>query len=246
MTQAGVNPLTALIRPVPRPNATKSLVCIGFAGGGTTSYIPWAQHLPSDVELVVVCFAGRERRFREVPPSSWDGMFTDVLNVVRAAAFRPYVLVGHSIGAALAYEVAVELEKEGGAAAPEAVVISGHAAPHLADPQPIPPGTTDDDLVQYLVEGAGVPAEALADPAAREMMLRTFRADITAYSEYRPKPNRLKAPLQVLVGEEDLPAEATEAWQQYAAGSFSHERLAGGHFYTDEGWVTLPKRFSVL
>jgi hypothetical protein len=84
---------TAVIRPKQLDGANTTLVCLGFCGGGTGPYHPWAEAVAPDVDLALVCYPGRDGRFLEEFATTWDELAEDAARtVVSAVGDRPYVL----------------------------------------------------------------------------------------------------------------------------------------------------------
>jgi len=71
-----------LVRPLPRPQASRVLVCIGYSGGGTAPFRRWVQQLPDSTELVLVCYPGREGRFTEPYATQWEPLCEEVVDAV--------------------------------------------------------------------------------------------------------------------------------------------------------------------
>ncbi|MEU6212633.1 thioesterase domain-containing protein [Streptomyces sp. NPDC089922] len=233
-------------RPQARPWATRRLVCLGFAGGGTVGFRPWARHLPIDVELRALCYPGRESRFAE-PMGGWQELIDDSADAVATEVRSPYVLYGHSMGALAAYEVARTLEARG-LEGPESLVLSGHIAPqHWSGTRSAALAAAPAaELAGWLEATGGVPDAVLADPDLRTMAVDLLRTDLAAYSTYRHVPGpRLRAGIHLMVGElEHSPLH--DGWADLTDGPYSAETLPGGHFFTPPVWNALPRHMPVF
>ncbi len=239
----------AVIRPLNRSTADRTLVCLGFCGGGTGTYRQWAQHMPEDTDLALICYPGREGRFADDFPESWESMAADAASLVLRAADRPYVLFGHSMGGWMAFDVATRIERDHGPL-PELLIVSSCNAPdrgvterdrfpHIED--------TDDELVQWMLStGGALPDYAITDPDLHEIAIELMRADVRVRDSFVPTPGlRTRLPVQVLYGADDtvIAPDVALRWKSVAAGDLHIDRLPGGHFYTPEVWQALPKRF---
>jgi surfactin synthase thioesterase subunit len=248
-------------------NPMRTLVCLGFCGGGTGQYHRWSEtgELPSGVDLAAVCYPGREGRFLEDFAADWDALAEDTTRAVLAAAQEgPYVLFGHSMGGWMAFDVAVRIERavgegrhDGGddgarRALPEALVVSSANAPSRGlTPQDMFPSQADDDaqLLAWMETHGMLPEHVRADEGLRELAVELMRADIRVRDTFHAVPGAtVSIPLQVLTGADDTVIEprAGEQWRRLASGEFRHDVLPGGHFYTPDVWARLPHRMPAL
>jgi len=153
----------------------------------------------------------------------------------REAAAAPYALLGHSLGALLAFELAHELQALG-CPPPVALFACGTAAPtrredydgkNWRDPK------TDDELRNELRELNGTPEEVLANAELMSLTLPILRADFLLCGRYayRQRPT-LACPLHVLGGEDDRASEAQLlAWGKETQGAFTLRMFPGRHFF---------------
>ncbi|MEU6221878.1 alpha/beta fold hydrolase [Streptomyces sp. NPDC047022] len=233
-------------------NPARTLVCLGFCGGGTGQYHQWGDVLPPEVDLAAICYPGREGRFLEEFAEDWDALAEDATQAVLAAATEgPYVLLGHSMGGWMAFDVTVRIERLGGRT-PEALVVSSANAPSRGlTPQDMFPAQqdTDEQLLTWMTMHGMMPDHVLADPDLQELALELMRADIRVRDTFHYVPGaRVGVPLHVLTGAQDTVIEpnAGEQWRELALGEYRHDVLPGGHFYTPEVWAQLPNRIPAL
>ncbi|WAP56751.1 thioesterase II family protein [Streptomyces sp. S465] len=240
----------ALFHPLPRPAADRTLLCLSFCGGGTASFRPWAEALPPDVELALYCYPGREGRYTVPFAADWNALVEDALTAVRAvAATRPYVLLGHSMGAWVGFELTCRLEA-GAGTPPQALVVSASDSPtRWAEKSRRSPraSDTDEQLLTWMSTVGQLAPEVLGEPDLCAMALEVFRADLRLSDGYRYREGlAVRTPLQVLYGaDDDLDAPA-DRWRPLAAGEFRADELPGGHFYTPEVWARLPESVAAL
>jgi surfactin synthase thioesterase subunit len=236
-----------VVRARPRPEATRTLVCLGFCGGGSAPYLPWADRLPPDMELVTICYPGRDGRFLDEFATDWETLAEDATAAVTAAAtLRPYVLFGHSMGGWMAFDVVSRLGQRDGPL-PDALVVSSANAPSRGlTPRDMFPSQadTDDELLDWMRINGLMASYVLDDPELREMALELMRADIRVRDTFRfTEGSGVSVPLLVLTGSSDkvIVPDTAEQWRALARGVFWHVELPGGHFYTPQIWRTLPQ-----
>ena len=242
---------TIVVRPRRVPGATRTLVCLGFCGGGAGSYLPWAEVMPPGTELAAICYPGREGRFAEDYARDWDELAEDATAAVEAAADGPYVLFGHSMGGWMAFDVAARIEERGGPAPAALVVSSANAPSRGLTPQDMFPSQrdTDAELSHWMRTFGLLPEHVLNDPDLQEMATELMRADIRVRdSFYYREGAAVNVPLQVLTGDADqvIDPGTADQWRKLAGGDFTHDVLPGGHFYTPEVWAGLPSRIAAL
>lgn len=224
----------------PRPTARIRLVCFPHATGSAPFYRAWPAELPDDIELLAVQYPGRLDRVAE-PPVVSMGVLADLVTAVLAPRRDlPLALFGHSMGAAVAYEVAHRLERR--LELPLAhLFVSGRPAPRYHRPGSKHLGP-DDVLWAELRRLGGTDREALDNPQLRSALMPTLRADYQLIESYRPAEGVLRAPISALVGDADPEAPVNEvaAWADYTQSAFDLTVFDGNHFYL------VPQRGKVL
>lgn len=212
-------------------------MCLPHAGGAANFFHSWARWLPDGVELLTVQYPGRQDRIGEPGISRMDELAPEVVEALWPCldAPAPLVLFGHSMGAWVAFEVALRLETSF-AYRPLGLLVSGQVAPHLPPPREWS-GDTDEELIEELRRIGGFDIESIDRSDLRELVMPAIRADFRLVKEYQPQPlRRISAPVVAFNGaaDPDVPLDKADGWRDATRGAYSSHVFPGGHFYLAE------------
>jgi medium-chain acyl-[acyl-carrier-protein] hydrolase len=219
-------------------NAKLRLICLPHAGAGASIYSPWATPLAAaQIELRAVQYPGREDRIAETPIGSWRELVSALAdNWLALSAGKESALFGHSMGAMLAFELALELRRRGAAENLVHVFVSGRNPPHIPKTTvPVHELPEERFLTEFIKRyQAGFPAELLADHEIMALLSPILRADCRVVETYAWTDRApLNVPLSVFGGTNDpwTSREALEAWRGYTADDFALRMFAGDHYF---------------
>ncbi|MEU6060721.1 alpha/beta fold hydrolase [Streptomyces sp. NPDC047097] len=223
-----------------------ALLVLPHAGGNAHAYAEWRGHLPDDVRLLVGQYPGRGARFAEDLPRDIADLAGPVAAALPAGAVDDLVVLGHSMGSLVAFEVVRLLQAAG--RSPRALVASACRAPFLPNPSTVYPERLDDDqLVAAIKERGGTDDGILDEPELREIIIPSIRADFAIDDVYRcpVAAARVDCPVTVIGGDADpvVPVDALARWAQITEHGFARHVLPGGHFYFQQ---RLPEFFALL
>ncbi len=232
-----LTPQPRCIRSYRRSNAKPQvrLICFPHAGGAATFYRSWTTHLPPEVDLLSVQYPGRQDRISEPCIEEMESLAELVAGELIGTLHQPTALFGHSMGAAVAYEVARRIEDATGAPL-YLLFVSGRPAPKHARRGCIHLGT-DADLFADVRRLGGTPDSVLDHPDLRDLLLPSLRGDYRLIETYQPQPAaRLQTPIVAFVGDRDpdVTAQETQAWSEATSGTFGLHLFEGDHFYFRE------------
>ncbi|MER7283893.1 alpha/beta fold hydrolase [Dactylosporangium sp. NPDC000244] len=219
--------------PADETGAPLRLFCFAHAGGGATAYRTWREPLLPHVALAPVQLPGRESRLRERPVRSMDNLIAPLCDGLLPMLDRPFAVFGHSMGAAIAFEVAHELARRGWGA-PVRLFVSGRRPPHLPARRPPLHRLRDEQFVPAVSSLNGIPREVLDAPDIMALVLPTLRADFELNETYCPRrTDLLRCPVTALTGDADPEVTADEmaAWRDTTRSSFDLHVFPGDHFY---------------
>jgi surfactin synthase thioesterase subunit len=175
---------------------------------------------------------GRARRFGEAHATSLAGVAAELADGLGGAARSPWIFVGHSMGAVLAYETAMSL-RERGAPAPLGLIAVARGAPDGRAPGDGLPGASASETRDYLEGLEGTPAAILENADYMSMVAKILRADFELLRGYvhRPRPP-LAMPLHVIGALRDAAVgfESLLGWGRLFDGEQSLTMVDGGHF----------------
>lgn len=216
--------------------ARLTLICLPHAGGSATFYRPWAALMPPEVELLGIQYPGREDRIGEPATAGMGELVSAVADAVLPLLDRPYALFGHSMGSAVAWELAHELDRRG-APGPRRLFASGRAAPGTAVTGQLH-RQSDDILSAELGRLGGTSPEVLDDPGLRGVILGAVRHDYRIIETYRPDPRPpLTCPIHVLTGGadpelgEERCRDRAGGWADLTTARTEIRVFPGDHFY---------------
>jgi pyochelin biosynthetic protein PchC len=221
------------LRPQPVVGVVEQrLVCLPHAGGSWFAFADWPALLPPGVELIAVQYPGRQDRLSEPCVEDMDQMADLLAEELLAYCDLPMSLFGHSMGSAVAYEIARRLERDAGVVMRH-IFMSGRRAPHRRYGEPhhrLP----DSELVAHIRALGGADLEVYGFAKLWPVILPPLRADLRLLDRHRPAELvRLNAPITALGGDSDHTCPVTELaeWADATDGPFEIEVFDGGHHY---------------
>jgi surfactin synthase thioesterase subunit/glycosyltransferase involved in cell wall biosynthesis len=209
------------------------LFCFPFAGGGTLLYRSWAEPMKTKAAVCPVRLPGRESRLNEPAFDNMDALVEALAREITPYLDTPFAFFGHSMGAAIAFELARALRRAG-QPLPSGLFVSAARAPQFRlghQPQPEP---DDAALIDQLRNLEGVPAEVLENPSLMRVAMPSLRADTRLYRNYVYRPEEpLSIPIRAYGGNTDPNVSHVHiaAWREQTTGLFTHTEFAGGHFF---------------
>ncbi|KAJ8600973.1 hypothetical protein CTAYLR_006312 [Chrysophaeum taylorii] len=198
------------------------VICIPQAGMGAWAFHGWQAKVGPRIEIIPVELPGRNTRMMEAKPEDMHATVGEL--VANLPLDKPYVIMGHSLGAWMAYESArLVLEKK--LRAPLALVVSGARAAHLA--------SLSRDTDTRAPALGGLPSAAFWENFERrygknpDLQLDTvrryveplLRADFRLLETYEPKVERLPIPIVACGarGDDRFTSDQLEAWREHTS-----------------------------
>lgn len=219
-------------------DSRRTVICIPPAGTGPAFFQSWVGAPGRTSDLLVVQLPGRGSGLFAEPvtslPEAARLIALAILGNGRAVE-HPVVLFGHSMGAWIAYEVALFLR-------------SRHEVAMLAVSACPPPGRRisaatglseldDEEFLRTVEKRFGeIPELAAASPKVRRLMLPAMRHDLAMCESYWPTTTEampLACPVTSFAGTQDdiVPVADALAWSSLTTGRHRGHCFPGGHMY---------------
>lgn len=219
-----------------RPQATARLICLPHAGGAASFFSDWGHHLPESIELVAIQYPGRQERLDDPMICRMADLTDALVQVMPAVLDRPYVLFGHSMGAAVGHELCVSLMQRQ-LRLPERLIVSAREAPQHNQGGDLH-RAAEPIFCERLISLGNTPPELLQSEEWRKLMLPVIRNDYQLIETYVPTSlhRTLPIPLSAFAGNKDseLTIEQAADWSSLTSKSFQLRVFEGGHFYLCE------------
>lgn len=190
---------------------------------------------PSAVEKVCVQLAGRGARRRERPARRMSTLIDELLGEVGTIADRPLIFFGHSMGAWVAYELAMAMQAS--ALQPPRHLVVSASLPILLDR--LPPFVHRMDLGQLREELrvlGGTPASVLENGEALALYSEAIQADFEVFETHRHehrRPLAVNASLWAAVDDPRVPIATMPLWREVISGRVDECLFSGGHMFLD-------------
>jgi len=209
------------------------LFAFPHAGGGVSAFANWQEQLPADVGLIPVRYPGRESRTNEPLLASMEELVRSAADAIGPLLNRPFAFFGHSMGAAVAFELARYLRRHG-KPAPSALFVAGARAPRYRLNWKPPAKPSESEFLAELRRLEGVPEEVLENEELTRILLPVLAADTALYRNYvyHDEPP-LECSIYVYGGASDpnVAREHLESWRTHSKLETTVKMFEGGHFF---------------
>ncbi|RFU40052.1 amino acid adenylation domain-containing protein [Actinomadura logoneensis] len=224
--------------------ATATIVCVPYGGGSAAVYRPLAEALPEGTEVLALELPGHDPARPDEPMRPLEEVVEQCVAELATRTTGPIAVYGHCVGSALATALALRLEETGvevtgvhvGGSFPTAR-LPGRLSAWFNRRLPADRWLSDRAYRDVLRSMGGLPEDL--EGAAVETAVRAIRHDARQAQDWFTRrladPRRLRAPIQVIVGESDgatdLYQERYREWEAFSPDvSLAVVPLAGHYF----------------
>jgi surfactin synthase thioesterase subunit len=232
--QAGARP--ALVAITRHHDAALRLYCFPPAGTGPGFYLPWATRLPPAIDLYTFRLPGHGNHASHVSTTDPRRLVRELADLIPAENPGGFGFFGHSLGALLAFETALQLRRNQ-FRIPDLLAVSGLSAPHTE--------TLHANIVETVLAGVAgrgdlmnlLPDEPGIGPLQRALYYAPVVADTLLILHYRYHAEApLDTRLAVYGGRSDalVPVEALMAWNDLVTIPATPRLYPGNHVFLNE------------
>lgn len=207
--------------------------CFHHAGSSASVYMPWTKKNDEHIAFIPIELPGKGCRMAEDYIFNMDTISSMIAKAISEFADgRRYILYGHSMGSAVAFKTAYELEQNY-SNKPLALMVSGRhsACIHFSDRY----STDMDDsaLIDELKLMGGTPKEILENEEVLKIIIPFIKNDYKLNETFIYNNEVLSIPIIAYAGSKDHDAsfKMMDAWKDVTTGKFSKYEYSGEHFF---------------
>jgi surfactin synthase thioesterase subunit/glycosyltransferase involved in cell wall biosynthesis len=215
------------------------LFCFPYAGGGVAAFRGWQEALGDTAQVYPLRLPGRETRIGEPAVDDMHLLVQQAYSALERHLDEPFLFFGHSMGAAVAFEMA-RLLRSLGKQGLVSLLVSAARAPQYRLGHTPPPEPSDSEFLKDIERLEGIPKEVLASRELMKLLLPSLKADARLYRNYSYTPDPpLDVPIHAFGGLADpnISREHIEAWREQTSVAFSLQSFSGSHFFIHTGRV---------
>ncbi|MDX1693904.1 MAG: alpha/beta fold hydrolase [Ketobacteraceae bacterium] len=211
----------------PNPEASHRLFCFPSAGGDATLFRDWYQYLP-DTEVWGVTYPGRGVLANTPPCDSFPELAGLLAKELRDYQDKPVMFFGHSFGALISYELALQNPLLN----PQALFVSARRAPHLSDRHGFR-HMNDQEVLEKLKSVNSIPLAIAESPEILEYYLKTIVSDLHLNETIIQSPDKLDTPVFIYAGLNDdfVHLQEMEGWKSTSTDIRNFQTFEGDHFF---------------
>ncbi len=219
---------------------TPTLYCLPFSGGSSYSYRDLETAADGRFRVEAIELAGHGRRMAEPLATSVAALVDDAAIQIAPIHGVPYAFYGHSLGALLAYHLAMRF-LGGGGPKPVHLFVSGKQGPSVSRTEPSRHLLAEAPFLDELRRLGGAPEEVLMDRELMELFLPILRADFEAVDTYmHASAPPLSIPITAFLGDcDEATVEEAQAWERETTAQFRLHVLPGDHFFVHDHWPAI-------
>ena len=211
----------------------RRLYIFPHTGGSADFYVPFARAFTAGTKCVAVQYPGK-RAGKDLSQYTSIPDLADRLCAMLKPAETPggqVAFFGHSMGALLAFEVALRFEQAANPIA--ALFVSASAAPGMWRQRVDMTESNDLQLLSMISDVTGANPEFLKDDQFAATLLPTLRG-LKAITTYECPPDAtVSCPIHALIAENDelATADLMAPWVERTTATFDLTEFPGDHFY---------------
>jgi len=200
-------------------------------------YRDWDAVTPDWLAVCPVELPGRGRRFGEPLCADANLLANKLIDELLSQCDQPFILFGHSMGALLAHEIALQLIATG-QPKPAMLIVSSREPPHCKT-QAIPMRSQlpTHDFLQQVRRYGGLSLALEESQELLDLFLPVLRNDFALVENYLFNSKEiLSCPLFAVSGnkEPDYALESLVEWERYSKRWAGSRQFFGGHFYLND------------
>jgi surfactin synthase thioesterase subunit len=212
-------------------NTTQKLYMFPHAGGSVSFYVPFSKAFTTGLKRIAIQYPGKSQGSDVTPISSIPALADEVYQMLAAAdePQTPVALFGHSMGALVAFEVALRFDQAQNPIA--ALFVSACGAPgHMG--YDYFRTRSDDELLKMLGDLTAATPGMLNEQFVATILptLHSYKA-IANYTE--PTGSTVSCPIHAFAGSDDpiVEQKSVSAWSDFTTSEFTERTFAGDHFF---------------
>ncbi len=215
-----------------------------YAGASSMTFNRWTKVFAPEVDFIPIDYAGHGKRRNEKFYLSMEEACYDIYEILKnnVGRYENYYLGGHCIGSVIAFEIYDLIRSCNEFKLPEAIFVSGQAAPNLKNIEQL--SVMDNrELLSYLYTNGAIDSSMMDEEIfeyVENFVLAPIKADSLLGENYvfKPKKNLIQSSLHVMYGIEDAFYSAEEffEWGRFSEKAVKFYAFEGGHYFINEKW----------
>lgn len=218
-----------------RTSSNIRLFCFPYAGGNKRLYENWQEYLPASIRIHPIEYPGRGTKIKEKLALNLEQILAHLEREILDAPKSRFAFFGHSLGAIIAFELALILRDKYGMI-PDALFLSGSPSPDTVTRLSSISAQDDQSFLETLQKLNGIPPSLLKAQEFKEFYMPILRSDFSLMNGYGRKVEKVSFPL-VLFGSNRDPIvllSEMKKWTEWSEQKIELHEVEGDHFFVHD------------